>query len=128
MARYAILFGKWRNLMSSNVTLKRIGERIRALRREKGLTQEVLAERAKMHPTYLSEIENGKANVSLPALASLARGLRVSLADLFPARKRSLPLELESALAKSLYRLSRRSPENQKTFLRILGLLLDLSS
>jgi len=111
----------------SDIMLRRIGERIRAVRRERGLTQEVLAERAKIHPTYLSEIENGKANVSLPALASLARGLRVSLADLFPARKRSLPLELESALAKSLYRLSRRSPENQQIVLRILRLLLDLS-
>ena len=111
----------------SDIALKRIGERIRALRRERGLTQESLAEKAKIHPTYLSEIENGKANVSLPALASLARGLRVSLADLFPARKRSLPLELESALAKSLYRLSRQSPENQQTVLRILRLLLDLS-
>ena len=42
----------------------------------------MLAERAGMHVTYLSSIERGHRNPTLNVLASLARGLAVSLSDL----------------------------------------------
>lgn len=110
----------------NDLILKRIGERIRVIRQEHGLTQERLAERVNLHPTYISEIENGKANVSLQALASLARSLGVSLGDLVPSHKKTLPLELEADLTKALLRLSTQSRRNQEIFLRILRLLIDL--
>ena len=59
-----------------------LGERIRALRKSQGLTQETLAERAELHVTYISGVENGSRNPSLTALASLAKGFGISLAQL----------------------------------------------
>jgi transcriptional regulator with XRE-family HTH domain len=63
---------------------KALGKRIRALRDERGWSQEQLAERAGIHRVYLGGIETGIRNPSLRHIASLARALDVRIADLFP--------------------------------------------
>lgn len=60
-----------------------LGQRIRALRRERGLSQEVLAERAGLDWKHLQVIEAGRTNTTLASLVGVARGLGVSLAELF---------------------------------------------
>jgi len=62
--------------------LNRLGSRIRELRIRADLTQEQLAERADLHPTYLGGIERGERNLSLKNLAKLAAALQVSLKTL----------------------------------------------
>jgi transcriptional regulator with XRE-family HTH domain len=59
------------------------GARIRYLREQKSWTQEALAERADMDRSYIAAIETGLRNPSVKAAAKLARGLGVSLAELF---------------------------------------------
>ena len=59
-----------------------LGQRIRELRAQKGVTQEELADRCGMFRTYLSRIESGQANPTLTALHTLARGLEVSVLEL----------------------------------------------
>lgn len=54
-----------------------VGEKIRALRKDAGLSQEVLAERCGIFRTYLSRIESGAANPSLVVLVTLAKALSV---------------------------------------------------
>lgn len=61
----------------------RLGERIRALRREKGLSQETLGFRAKIHRTYIGAVERGVQNVSIMNIERIAKALNVSLAELF---------------------------------------------
>jgi transcriptional regulator with XRE-family HTH domain len=56
---------------------------IRAFRRGRGWTQEVLAEKAGIHPVYLNGIERGKRNPSFKNLNSIADALGVKLAALF---------------------------------------------
>ena len=56
--------------------------KLREIRERKGMTQRVLAEKTKMSYAYLSNLENGKANVSLFTLRKLAKVLKVSVADL----------------------------------------------
>jgi len=63
--------------------LKRFGQRIRKLRRERGWSQEELAARCKLHRTYLGSVERGERNISVISLRRLARALRVSLSELF---------------------------------------------
>jgi transcriptional regulator with XRE-family HTH domain len=46
------------------------------------LTQEQLAAAIGMHPTYVSDIERGARNPSWIAVARLADGLRLSVADI----------------------------------------------
>lgn len=55
-----------------------IGQRIRALRREKKLSQEQLAEKVWISTTHMSQIENGSTKLSLPVLVDLAAALGVS--------------------------------------------------
>ncbi len=56
--------------------------RLRAIRTKKGLSLRALAAKAKMSYTYLSNVENCKADPSLSTLKRLARALRVKVADL----------------------------------------------
>ncbi len=62
---------------------KRFGERVRELRQEKGLSQEELAFKAKVHRTYLGGIERGERNPALKNIAAIAGALEVSLGKLF---------------------------------------------
>jgi len=61
---------------------KRIGLNIAALRKAKGLTQEELGHRAKIHQTYLSNVEQGRRNPSLVVLDRLAKALKVELEEI----------------------------------------------
>jgi transcriptional regulator with XRE-family HTH domain len=71
-----------RNRRGATKLGQKLGRRIRSIRQRKQWTLEILAERAGMHVTYLSSIERGHRNPTLNVLASLARGLAVSLSDL----------------------------------------------
>jgi transcriptional regulator with XRE-family HTH domain len=59
------------------------GERIRALRQNRGLSQERLADIAGIHRTYLSSLERGERNVGLDNVYAIAAALGVSPAELF---------------------------------------------
>jgi len=60
----------------------RIGISIRRIREELGLTQEMTAERAGLHAIYYGNVERGKNNISIVALAKIARALECTVADL----------------------------------------------
>jgi len=55
-----------------------LGEHIRKLRLQKGLSQEALAEGADIHRNFLSEIERGKKGMTLETLFRLSRALDVT--------------------------------------------------
>jgi transcriptional regulator with XRE-family HTH domain len=59
------------------------GRRLRAIRIERALSQMDLAHAANYHPTYISDIELGRRNVSLSTMRQLARALRVSTSEFF---------------------------------------------
>jgi transcriptional regulator with XRE-family HTH domain len=67
--------------------LRTIGLTIRALRRERGLSQETLAELADIDRSYMSSIERGKRNVSVLNVARIAAALDVPVRDLFGLRE-----------------------------------------
>lgn len=62
--------------------LVRLAERVRRLRRERGLTARALAERSGLSLRFVAQLEAGQANVSVLRLAALARALGVSAAAL----------------------------------------------
>lgn len=62
--------------------LRRLGGRVRALRQERGLSQERLAHEAGLHRTYISQVERGDRNVAVLNLLRLSRALQVDPARL----------------------------------------------
>jgi len=60
----------------------RLGNRIRALRQERGWTQVEMAEMLGVDRSYLSEIETGKKDPSLRVLKTIADGFGLSLSQL----------------------------------------------
>lgn len=61
---------------------QRISRNIRALRSERGLSQEQLAELADFHRTYVSQLERCVTNISIDGLDRLAAALGVDIVDL----------------------------------------------
>ena len=62
---------------------KDIGGNVRRFRKKAGLSQESLAEKADLHPVYISQVERGAKAVSVEALWKLSRALHVSMSMLF---------------------------------------------
>jgi len=63
--------------------LIRLGDRIRTLRKKRGWTQVVMAERVGIDRSFLAEVESGTRNISILNLRLIAQGLEVSLSRLF---------------------------------------------
>ena len=61
----------------------KVGQRIRELRKKLGLSQEALANEAEVDRTYVTDVENGRRNVSLEILERLIKALNVSFTDFF---------------------------------------------
>jgi transcriptional regulator with XRE-family HTH domain len=59
-----------------------LGETIRTCRKRNALSQELLAEKAELSSKYVGEVERGMVNISVDALARIAKALRVGVNDL----------------------------------------------
>ena len=59
-----------------------VGQHIRAYRKQAGLSQEKLAEKASLSYKYLGEVERGYVNVSLDSLMRIAKALKLKVSDL----------------------------------------------
>jgi ribosome-binding protein aMBF1 (putative translation factor) len=59
-----------------------VGVQVRRLRKEKGISQQELADKCGIFRTYLSRVENGDANPTVTVLAALAVSLNVSIGEL----------------------------------------------
>lgn len=60
-----------------------IGDRIRQLRKEQGLSQEKLGDKSELHYTHIGSIERGEKNWSIDTLIKVSKGLNVEVVDLF---------------------------------------------
>lgn len=65
----------------ASVTVE-LGKRVRSFRLERGMSQERLAELAKIHRTYVGSLERGERNVALINIVRLAMALEVDPAQL----------------------------------------------
>lgn len=62
---------------------EKLGKKIKAIRKARGMKQEQLAYESKTDYSYLNEIEAGKRNPSVQRIEKIARALKVSIKDLF---------------------------------------------
>jgi transcriptional regulator with XRE-family HTH domain len=69
--------------MTSNQATPNVGLRIRALRREQGLSMQALAARCGLSANAISLIERGESSPTVSSLHRLATALEVPIVDLF---------------------------------------------
>lgn len=117
--------------MKTELNYKLVGQRIRTIRKKRGMTQERLAELAEISPQHCSGIETGAAKVSLPALVKIANALNASMDELLldsisAVEKPSLMKEVETvfgdATPDEIY-LMLAQAKSIKEAVRVKGLL-----
>lgn len=69
--------------MEKEAVLIAFGRKIRALRKERNLSQEQLADMAGVHRTYIGMIERAEKNITLCNIERIAKALEVNIKDLF---------------------------------------------
>lgn len=74
--------------MSPPSMSKLFGSAVRARRMAAGISQERLAERSGLHPTYISMVERGVRNPTLDVAFRIAKALRVGLPALIEQAQR----------------------------------------
>lgn len=60
-----------------------LGNRIRKLRKNTGLSQEKFALKIGMDRTYYASVENGRRNISILNIKKIADGFSISISELF---------------------------------------------
>lgn len=69
-------------MQSKTDVLIKFGERVRDLRKERGLSQEQLAFKADLHRTYIGMIERAEKNITLINIEKIANALEVTIDQL----------------------------------------------
>jgi transcriptional regulator with XRE-family HTH domain len=59
------------------------GRKVREIRKRKAVSQESLADLAGLDRTYISDIENGKRNVSIETIFKIADALETPVVEFF---------------------------------------------
>jgi transcriptional regulator with XRE-family HTH domain len=62
--------------------LIKFGEKVREIRKEKGLSQEQLSFKADLHRTYIGMIERAEKNITLVNIEKIANALEISVNEL----------------------------------------------
>lgn len=62
---------------------EKVGQRIRELRGQLGISQEELAARANLDRTYITSVERGKRNISIGTLEKIVVQLNCTMHEFF---------------------------------------------
>ncbi len=65
----------------------KVGQRIKELRKQLELSQETLANKAEVDRTYITDVENGRRNVSIEILEKVIVALEVSFTEFFTSKE-----------------------------------------
>lgn len=111
--------------MQPEQAIKFIGQKIRAIRKAKGLSQEKLSELSGLHPTYISDIENSKVHASLVCYFQISQGLGMPLSEFVDIPDGIADQQFENELGVLLSDL-RSLPKNKRSvFLKAAHGLLE---
>jgi len=67
--------------MESDILIQ-FGKRVKELRSQKKLTQELLAQKTGLHKNYIGMVERGERNPSLINIQIIANGLEITISEL----------------------------------------------
>lgn len=109
---------------------KIIGDRIRIIRNNKGMSIEELADKANVNTTHLGRIERGETIPKIDSIEKLVNALDITFEDLF---RHIQPMkedngENDTALGLLINRLNALKPSEQKEVLSLFEILFRLIS
>jgi len=105
--------------------MNNIGGRIRNLRKDKGWSQEELAERAGLHFTYIGKIERSEHRVTIESLEKVTRAFGITLEEFFHLVQPVKEGVYNETLTRIINHLLNQSIEDQKKALHLLEFVLD---
>ena len=99
--------------MKTKDMLALVGGNIRNIRKGRKMSQERLAELSDMHPSHISDIENGKVNASLTAYFQIANALNVPVSEVVSIALGKSDKKMEASLVE-LFGMARNLDRKQK--------------
>ncbi len=105
---------------------KNFGKRVRQLRKSKGLTQERLAEKARLEPTYLGAVERGERNLTIDNIEKIARGFRMEPYKFFIFQSELLTKEPDMTKEQILDIIKTLPDKKRKKILQIVAICAQL--
>ncbi len=100
---------------SSTEVLRLVGERVRNLRAERGMTRKMLARDSSVSERSLAQLEQGQGNISIGLLSKVATALQTSLSDLVRITDYD---SVEQTLLHDL--ILQMTPQDQRRALRLI--------
>lgn len=98
-----------------------VGKRISLIRKNRGMTQEQLAEKAELSNIYISHIENSRSIPSLETLMKLCSALDITPDEVLLGTKQDMENYLQSDIQKKLILCT---PKERRMVSRFIDLLL----
>ena len=99
-----------------------VGKRISLIRKNRGMTQEQLAEKAEPSNIYISHIENSRSIPSLETLMKLCSALDITPDEVLLGTKQDMENYLQSDIQKKLILCT---PKERRMVSRFIDLLLE---
>jgi transcriptional regulator with XRE-family HTH domain len=108
---------------------KFLGQRLRALRKQHGLSQERLGERSGLSGKFIGEVERGEKSISIDSLYRVSVALETPLRDLTDVRA-DKPSAVPSEDAEKIFALvsGRRRPEDLRKAFNVLRAMFGKAS
>lgn len=104
--------------------LKKVGHRIRQIRKERGLSREELAYRASLHAGFIGYVERGEKSMTIESLEKLTDAFEITLEELFHGLQPSGKSIAETTLSKILDNLYTMNTEEQKLILEVTDFII----
>jgi len=108
---------------------KFLGQRLRALRKQRGLSQERLGDRAGLSGKFIGEVERGEKSISFDSLYRVSVALEISMRELTDVRA-DKPSAVPSEDGEKIFALvaGRRRPGDIRKAYRVLRAVFDKAS
>jgi XRE family transcriptional regulator, regulator of sulfur utilization len=108
---------------------KFLGQRLRALRKQRGLSQERLGERSSLSGKFIGEVERGEKSISIDSLYHVSVALEIPLRELTDVRAdRQATVPTEEAEKIFALVSGRRRPEDVRKAYKVLQALFNRAS
>jgi transcriptional regulator with XRE-family HTH domain len=103
---------------------KLVGDRIRFLRQDRGLSQEQLALRAGLNTTFLGQVERGIKKPTIETIEKISNALDITFQDLFSFENNIIKHKDSTIIDKIAFELNGRSNEEQTVIYNLVKQIL----